>query len=121
MPHTLRNTGNYIISLGDLCRWLGEQAEALGCSVLPGFAAADVLYDSGRVVGVVTGDMGVARNGTMKPNYQGGYELKSRFTVFAEGLSRPSRAATRSAVRFTRRRRSAAPCDRVQGDLADRS
>ncbi len=85
VPHTLRNTGNYIISLGDLCRWLAEQAEALGCNVLPGFAAADVLYDSGRVVGVVTGDMGVAHDGTMKPNYQGGYELKSRFTVFAEG------------------------------------
>jgi electron-transferring-flavoprotein dehydrogenase len=85
VPHTLRNAGQYVISLGDLCRWLGEQAEALGCTLLPGFAAADVLLDSGRVVGVVTGDMGVARNGTMKPNYQGGYELKSRYTVFAEG------------------------------------
>ncbi|HVY66545.1 MAG TPA: electron transfer flavoprotein-ubiquinone oxidoreductase [Gammaproteobacteria bacterium] len=85
VPHTLRNSGHYVISLGDLCRWLGEQAEALGCNVLPGFAAVDVLYDSGRVIGVVTGDMGVARDGTMKPNYQGGYELKSRYTVFAEG------------------------------------
>ena len=85
VPHTLRNAGHYIVSLGDLCRWLAEQAESLGCNLLPGFAAADVLHDSGRVVGVVTGDMGVARNGTMKPNYQSGYELKSRYTVFAEG------------------------------------
>ncbi len=85
IPRALQNTGHHIISLGDLCRWLGEQAEALGCNVLPGFAAVDVLYDSGRVTGVVTGDMGVARDGTMKPNFQNGYELRSRYTVFAEG------------------------------------
>jgi electron-transferring-flavoprotein dehydrogenase len=85
IPRALFNDGHYVISLGDLCRWLGEQAEALGCNVLPGFAAVDVLYDGGRVAGVVTGDMGVARNGTMKPNFQNGYELRSRVTVFAEG------------------------------------
>jgi electron-transferring-flavoprotein dehydrogenase len=85
VPRALFNDGHYVVSLGDLCRWLGEQAEALGCNVLPGFAAVDVLYDNGRVAGVVTGDMGVARDGTMKPTFQNGYELRSRFTVFAEG------------------------------------
>jgi electron-transferring-flavoprotein dehydrogenase len=85
IPRALQNAGHYIISLGDLCRWLGGEAEALGCNVLPGFAAADVLYDGGRVSGVVTGDMGIARDGTMRPGFQNGYELRSRYTVFAEG------------------------------------
>jgi electron-transferring-flavoprotein dehydrogenase len=81
----LRNRGNHVLSLGDLCRWLGEQAEALGCSVLPGFAAVDVLVENGRVAGVVTGDFGVARDGSRKPTFQAGYELRSKFVVFAEG------------------------------------
>ena len=67
VPRQLRNQGNYVASLGDLCRWLGEQAESLGCSLLPGFAATEVLYEGGRVVGVATGDLGLARDGTRKP------------------------------------------------------
>jgi electron-transferring-flavoprotein dehydrogenase len=68
-----------------VCRWLGEQAEALGCHVLPGFAATEVLYDGERVAGVVTGDLGVARDGAPKANFQAGYELRGKYTVFAEG------------------------------------
>jgi electron-transferring-flavoprotein dehydrogenase len=85
VPRALRNDGNFIISLGDLCRWLANEAEALQVAVLPGFAAADVLYDGERVAGVVTGDLGVARDGSRKPNYQPGYELRAKYTVFAEG------------------------------------
>ena len=85
VPRALRSSGCFIISLGDLCQWLAAQAEELGCHVLPGFAAVDVLYDGGRVAGVVTGDMGVARDGSHKGNYQPGYELRAKFTVFAEG------------------------------------
>jgi electron-transferring-flavoprotein dehydrogenase len=86
VPSTLHNDGNYIISLGQLCRWLGEQAEALGVEVYPGFAGAEVLYDEqGRVKGVVTGDMGVNREGEPGPNYQPGMELHAKYTLFAEG------------------------------------
>jgi electron-transferring-flavoprotein dehydrogenase len=85
VPESLHNHGNYVVSLGDLCGWLGAEAEALGCHVLPGFAAAEVLYDGDRVAGVVTGDMGVARDGGRKSNFQAGYELRARYTIFAEG------------------------------------
>ncbi|RPI61417.1 MAG: NAD(P)/FAD-dependent oxidoreductase, partial [Lysobacterales bacterium] len=85
VPRALHNRGNFVVSLGDLCQWLASQAEALGVNVLPGFAAADVLYDGERVAGVVTGDFGVARDGSPKANYQPGYELRAKYTVFAEG------------------------------------
>jgi len=86
LPRQFHNRGNYIVSLGNLCRWLGEQAEALGAEIYPGFAAAEVLYDSdGRVCGVATGDMGVAKDGTHKDSYQPGMELRAKYTLFAEG------------------------------------
>jgi electron-transferring-flavoprotein dehydrogenase len=85
VPRALRNHGNLIVSLGDFCGWLAREAEALGVNVLPGHAATDVLYDGERVAGVVTGDFGVARDGSRKPNYQPGYALRAKFTVFAEG------------------------------------
>ena len=86
LPKATHNHGNYIVSLGNVCRWLGQQAEALGAEIYPGFAAADVLYDDdGRVLGVVTGDMGVGRDGKPKPTYQPGFELRARYTLFAEG------------------------------------
>ena len=85
VPRLLRNHGNRVLSLGNLCRWLGEQAEALGCHVLPGFAAVDVLVENERVAGVVTGDFGVARDRTRKPGFQPGYELRAKYVVFAEG------------------------------------
>ena len=86
VPRPMHNKGNYIISLGRLCQWLGEQAEGLGANLFPGFAASDVLYDDqGRVTGVATSDLGVAKNGEMKSSYQAGYELLGKYTIFAEG------------------------------------
>ena len=86
LPECFQNHGNYIVRLGDVVRWLSEQAEALGVDIFPGFAAASVLYDEqGAVRGVVTGDMGVARDGTHTDAYQPGMELLARYTVFAEG------------------------------------
>jgi len=85
VPKPTRNDGNYIVSLGALCRWLGEQAEALGVNIFPGFAAAEVLYEGDRVVGVATGDMGRDAAGEPKPAFEPGYELRARYTLFAEG------------------------------------
>jgi electron-transferring-flavoprotein dehydrogenase len=86
VPRPMHNRGNFIISLGRLCQWLGEQAEALGVNIFPGFAAADVVYDGeGRVRGILTSDMGVDRDGEPKPGFQPGYELLGKYTVFAEG------------------------------------
>jgi electron-transferring-flavoprotein dehydrogenase len=86
LPDCFRNEGNYIVRLGDVVRWLGEQAEALGVDIFPGFAAAGIVYDDqGAVRGVVTGDMGVARDGSHTANYQPGMELLARYTLFAEG------------------------------------
>jgi len=85
VPAAMHNQGNYIISLGELCRWLAVQAEEMGVNIFPGFAAADVIYENGRVVGVVTGDRGVAQNGEHKAGYEPGYELRARYTIFSEG------------------------------------
>ncbi len=86
LPPFLHNEGNYIISLGNLCRWMGEQAEALGVEIYPGFAAAEVLYhEDGSVKGVATGDMGIGKDGQPTENHQPGVELHARQTVFAEG------------------------------------
>lgn len=85
-PPLMHNAGNYIVSLGNVVRWLGQQAEALGVEIYPGFAAAEVLFDeAGRVVGVATGDMGIQRDGTPGPEHQPGMELRATYTLFAEG------------------------------------
>lgn len=87
MPGFLQNKGTYTGSLGSLCRWLAEQAEGLGVEIFPGFAAAEILYnEDGSVKGVATGDMGVARDGTHKGDYQPGLELHAKYTFFAEGV-----------------------------------
>ncbi|WP_046866508.1 electron transfer flavoprotein-ubiquinone oxidoreductase [Microvirga massiliensis] len=86
MPRLMNNHGNFVGSLGDLTRYLGRQAEALGVEVYPGFAAAEVLTDDeGRVTGIATGDMGIARNGEQKSDFTRGMELRGRYTIFAEG------------------------------------
>ncbi|MFQ6004051.1 MAG: electron transfer flavoprotein-ubiquinone oxidoreductase [Woeseia sp.] len=86
IPSPMHNKGNYIISLGRLCQWMGEQAEALGVNVFPGFAASEVLYDdAGRVRGVATSDAGIGIDGRRKPTFQAGYELLAKYTIFAEG------------------------------------
>ncbi len=85
-PKTMHNHGNYIVSLGNLCRWLADQAMELGAEIYPGFAAAEILYhDDGRVKGIATGDMGVAHDGGHKDSYQPGMELHAKYTIFAEG------------------------------------
>ncbi|MFO1075750.1 MAG: electron transfer flavoprotein-ubiquinone oxidoreductase [Geminicoccaceae bacterium] len=85
-PPQMHNEGNYIVSLGNVVRWLGQQAEELGVEIYPGFAAAELLLDeAGAVRGVATGDMGVTREGEHGPNYQPGMELHARLTLFAEG------------------------------------
>ena len=86
LPPLMNNKGTYTGSLGNLCRWLADQAQELGVEVFPGCAAAEILFnDDGSVKGVATGDMGVARDGTHKPDYQPGIELHARYTFFAEG------------------------------------
>lgn len=86
IPKTMTNDGNYIISAGNLCRWLAQQAEALGAEIFPGFAASELLFnDDGSVKGILTGDMGVAKDGTPKDGYMPGMELLAKYTVFAEG------------------------------------
>ncbi len=85
-PPQMRNHGNYIISLGNLCRWLAREAEALGIEIYPGFAAAEVLYDeAGRVRGVATGDLGIGKDGRPTERYQPGVDLVAKETLFAEG------------------------------------
>src|SRR5512143_534292 len=86
MPRLMNNHGNYAVSLGNVCRWLAQQAEALGVEIFPGFAAAEVLYDEkGAVRGVATGDMGINRAGEKTDAYQPGMELHGKYTLFAEG------------------------------------
>ncbi len=85
LPSCFHNDGNYVISLGDLCRWLGQQAEALGVEIYPGFAGADIIDEEGRIAGVVTGDMGIGKDGEPGPNFQPGMELRAKYTLFAEG------------------------------------
>ncbi|MCG8354966.1 MAG: electron transfer flavoprotein-ubiquinone oxidoreductase, partial [Kiloniellales bacterium] len=86
LPAQMHNQGNYIVSLGNVCRWLAEQAEGLGVEIYPGFAASEVLYDDqGRVMGVATGDMGVGKDGAQKDSYQPGMELRAKYTLFGEG------------------------------------
>ncbi|OUS18438.1 electron transfer flavoprotein-ubiquinone oxidoreductase [Rhodospirillales bacterium 47_12_T64] len=86
LPGQMHNDGNYVISLGNLCRWLGERAEELGVEIYPGFAAAEVVYhEDGRVKGVATGDMGLSKSGEQKDSYMPGMELHGKYTFFAEG------------------------------------
>jgi len=86
LPGCFKNHGNYVISLGNVCRWLAKEAEALGVEIFPGFAAAEVLYgDDASVHGVATGDMGISRKGEKTDSYQPGIELRAKYTFFAEG------------------------------------
>ena len=86
IPKPTHNDGNYIVSMGNVCRWLAEQAEEMGVEVYPGFAASEVLYsDDGAVKGIATGDMGVSADGNHKDSYTQGMELHAKYTLFAEG------------------------------------
>jgi electron-transferring-flavoprotein dehydrogenase len=81
----MNNHGNYVISLGNLCRWLAEQAENLGVEIFPGFPASQIVYENEKVVGVITGDMGINANGEKKSNFEPGIEIRAKKTIFAEG------------------------------------
>lgn len=85
VPKPMHNDGNYIVSVGNLCRWLGERAEELGVEIYPGFTAAELLIEEGAVRGVITGDMGVSATGEQKDTYMPGMELRAKYTVFSEG------------------------------------
>ncbi len=100
-PPQMNNHGNYIVSLGDVVRWLGGQAEALGVEIYPGFAAAELLEEDGRIVGVATGDMGIGKDGEPTANFQRGMELRASYTLFAEGCrgSLSKRLMARYALR----------------------
>lgn len=85
-PKTIHNEGNYIVSMGNVCRWLAEQAEALGVEIFPGFPASELIYnEDGSIAGVITGDMGLDVNGEQKDGFMPGMELRAKYTVFAEG------------------------------------
>src|SRR6476620_8296229 len=85
LPACFTNHGNYVVSLGNVTRWLGQQAEAAGVEIFPGFAATEILYDADKVRGVATGDMGIGKNGEKTASYQPGMELHGKYTFFAEG------------------------------------
>ncbi|MEI7298357.1 NAD(P)/FAD-dependent oxidoreductase, partial [Paraburkholderia tropica] len=86
LPDNFKNHGNYVISLANVTRWLGQQAEALGVEIFPGFPAAEVLYnDDGSVKGVATGNMGIGKDGEPTENFQLGMELHAKYTLFCEG------------------------------------
>jgi len=86
MPKLMGNHGNYIVSLGNVCRWMAQKAEALGVEVSPGFAASEVIYnDAGAAIGVATGDMGVQADGTPGPNFERGVELRGKYVLIGEG------------------------------------
>ena len=86
MPPLMNNHGNYVVSLGEVCRWLAQKAEGLGVEIYPGFAATEVLFDeNGAVAGVATGDMGIGKSGEMKESFTRGMELRAKYTLFAEG------------------------------------
>jgi electron-transferring-flavoprotein dehydrogenase len=87
MPPLMNNHGNYIVSLGNVCRWLAAHAESLGVDIYPGFAATEVLYnEAGAVIGVATGDMGIEKNGELGPNYTRGMELLGKYVLIGEGV-----------------------------------
>ncbi|SKA07278.1 electron-transferring-flavoprotein dehydrogenase [Oceanospirillum multiglobuliferum] len=85
VPKTMHNEGNYIVSLGNVCRWLAQQAENLGVEVFPGFAASELIIEDGIVRGIITGDMGVAADGSEKHDFMPGMELRAKYTLFSEG------------------------------------
>ncbi len=85
MPPLMSNHGNFIVSLGNVCRWLAAKAESLGVEIYPGFAATEVLYEDGVVAGIATGDMGIGKDGKPKANFTRGMELRAKYTLFAEG------------------------------------
>ena len=115
VPKALHNEGKYAMSLGNLCRWLGEQAEAMEVNIFPGFAAAKVIYEEGRVAGVLTGDMGVSASGEPKATFEPGYALRAKYTPLRRRLPGPPGKGTHRQVRACQRH--AALRDRPEGTV----
>src|SRR5436853_357947 len=102
MPRLMNNHGNFVVSLGNVCRWLAGKAEALGVDIYPGFAATELLFDEkGAVVGVATGDMGIAKSGKRKETFTRGMELHARYTLFAEGARALTEGGWQSVPKLT--------------------
>ena len=119
MPPLMNNHGNFIVSLGNVCRWLAEKAEALGVEIYPGFAAAEVLYDdNGAVVGVATGDMGVGKNGEPKDSFTRRHGAARQVHVVRRRRARQPRQATHCALRPRARQRAAEVRHRPEGAVA---
>ena len=85
LPPVMHNKGNFIISLGNFCKWLAKEAEKLGVEIYPGFAATNSVIEDGKLLGIITGDLGVSKDGSRTENYQSGIEIRGKFTLFAEG------------------------------------
>ncbi len=122
MPPLMNNHGNFIVSLGSVCRWLATKAEALGVEIYPGFAAAEVLFDeNGAVAGIATGDMGVGKNGEPKDSFTRGMELRAKYTLFGEGARGSLGKQLIAKFGLERRARAAEIRTRPQGTLAGRA
>ena len=121
----MNNHGNYVLSLGNLCRWLGEHAENLGVEIFPGFPASTIVYEDDKVVGIQTGDMGVAMDGSEKSGFEPGIEIRAKHTIFAEGCR--GHLGKELISRFSRlggwggRRSSRAPVGGSAGGLGRKS
>ncbi len=121
-PPLLSNHGMFVVSLGNVCRWLAKKAEALGVEIYPGFAAAEVLYDdNGAVAGIVTGDMGVGKDGKPKEGFTRGMELRGKYTLFAEGARGSLSQADHRPLRAGARPRAAEIRHRAEGALEGRA
>ena len=122
MPPLMSNHGNFIVSLGNVCRWLATKAEALGVEIYPGFAAAEVLTDdSGAVAGVATGDMGIGKDGKPRSDFTRGMELRAKYTLFAEGARGNLSKQLIAKYRPRRRARAAEVRPGLEGALAGRA
>ena len=122
MPPLMNNHGNYVVSLGNVCRWLATKAEGVGVEIYPGFAAAEVLYDgNGAVAGVATGDMGIGKDGEPKDSFTRGMELRAKYTLFAEGARGSLTKTAAEAFQSRCRPRAAEVRHRPQGTVAGRA
>ncbi len=121
MPPLMSNHGNFIVSLGDVCRYLARKAEALGVEIYPGFAAAEVLFENDAVAGIATGDMGIAKDGQHKAGFARGMELRGKYTLFAEGARGSLSKVLIERFALGARQRAAEIRHRPQGALAGRA
>ena len=121
LPPLMSNHGNFIVSLGDVCRYLARKAEALGVEIYPGFAAAEVLFENDAVAGIATGDMGIGKDGHHKPGFTRGMELRGKYTLFAEGARGSLTKALIERFGLAQDRAAAEIRHRLEGAVAGRA